>query len=343
MKIEYENGSFIELNLVDYLFFVGGQNKWKRKIIRSLKRFSLSKNLSDLEEEIYGENGIEVYYGGKLLKGKNTNLMFLEDDKSIYNQLSFTKDNLMYQEIQELQHKVEITRQMERINDELIILETILNNYISQFSNSISSNLGSMLFTDILKNNLKFSYFTEKRHYPLEMLNPGELLDEYLKLLRTMINRKEEIVWLVIINPESFLEMQDFQYLYDGLKQISTDTKQLKFFIFSNHKLNLNYTMEDIGKTVLLYENYEQMLEYEFFEQSIERHYPKEFKMTPSELVASFYRISHLIGKDIGSDYYISSKDVVLLKVINNLLQIKVNIETSVDSLSLLEKAFLND
>lgn len=343
LKIEYESGQFIDVDLSDYLLFVGGQNDWKRKIIRSLKRFSVSKTLDELEEGIYGENGIEFYYNEKQLKSKDTNFMFLEDNKSIYNQLSFTKGNLMYQELLEIQHEVDITRQMEILNNELINLEVILNEHLSQFSNSIGSSLGSLLFTDILKNNLSLSYFTEKRDYPLEMINSSELLDEYVKLLESMIKRDEEMIWLAIINPESFLEPHDFRYLFEELKRLSSETKQLKFFVFSNRSLELPYTSEDIGKTILLYDYYEQMPEYEIFEQSIERHYPDELKLSESEIVSSFYRISHLIGEEITGDSYISEKDMVLLKVINNLLEINVCTETSVQTLSQLEKAFLKE
>lgn len=343
LRIEYENGQFIEADIEDYLLFVGGQNDWKRKIVRSLKRFCISKSLDELEEGIYGENGIELYYGEKQLKSRDTNLMFLEDNKSIYDQLSFSKGNLIYQELQEVQHEIDITRQMEVLNNELINLEVLLNEHLSVFSDSISSNLSSIQFSDILKNNLSLSYFTEKRDYPLEMINSNELLDEYLKLLKSMIDRNEEMVWLAIINPESFLESKDFEYLFGELKQIAKETKQLRFFVFSNQSLDLSYTSEDIGKTILLYDYYEQMPEYEVFEKSIKRNYPSELKISESDLVASFYRITHLIGEEIKEDCYISSKDMVLLKVINNMLEVNVVTETSVQTLNQLETAFLKE
>lgn len=343
LKIEYESGQFIEADLEDYLLFVGGQNDWKRKIVRSLKRFGISKSLNELEEGIYGENGIEFYYGEKQLKSRDTNLMFLEDNKSIYDQLSFSKGNLIYQELQEVQHEIDITRQMEVLNNELINLEVILNRHVSKFSDSIISSLGSILFTDILKSNLTLSYFTERRNYPLEMINSSELLDEYVNLLKVMIERNEEMVWLAIINPESFLEPKDFEYLFGELKRISKETQQLKFFVFSNRSLELSYTTEDIGKTILLYDYYEQMPEYKIFEKSIKRHYPSEFKMSESNLVSSFYRIADLIGTDLKSDCYISAKDMVLLRVINDMLEVNVSTETSVQRLNQLEKAFFKE
>ncbi|MBO0477238.1 hypothetical protein DOK76_09145 [Vagococcus sp. DIV0080] len=341
IKIEYENGKFIEVNLTDYLFFVGGHNKWKRKIIRSLKRFSIAKNLNELEEEVYGENGIEFYYDNKQLKSRNTTILFLEDNMSINKQLSFTKGNLMYQQLTQLQHEIDITTQMERINDELINLELIINQHLSKFSDSISSNLGNKLFSDLLKESLELIYFTEKHEYSLEMINSSELLDEYIKLLEKMINEKEEMVWLVIINPESFLETTDLNLLFEELKRIARETKQLKFFIFSNRSLDINYSIEDIEKTVLLYDTYEQLPEFCYFKESIERHYPDTLNLSSKDLVESFFRISHLVGNSKYDNFYLDARDMILLKVLNSILEVNSSTETSVQQLTKLEKAFL--
>lgn len=341
VKLEYENGKFIEFDLKDYLFIVGGHNDWKRKIIRSLKRFDIAKKLSSLEEEVYGENGIEFYYGEKKLKSRDTNILFLEDNMSINQQLSFTKGNMMYQELVEMQHNVDVTHQMETINDELINLELLINQKLKKYSDSISCDLGTKLFTDLLKESLQLTYFTEKHDYPLEMINSSELLDEYIKLLELMVDRKEQMVWLIIINPESFLDSKDVNFLFEEVKRISQTTKKLKFLIFSNRSLDINYSFEDIGKTVLLYDFYEQLPDYEIFEESIKRHYPDSLICSSGELIDSFYRIAHLIGKKTYKKSYLDAKDMILLKVFNDILEVNVTTETSVTTLTKLEEAFL--
>lgn len=40
IRLEYQYQQFIECSLEDYLFFYGGENKWRRKILRTLKRFA---------------------------------------------------------------------------------------------------------------------------------------------------------------------------------------------------------------------------------------------------------------------------------------------------------------
>ncbi|HDT8135729.1 TPA: hypothetical protein RD686_002762, partial [Enterococcus faecalis] len=47
IRLEYQYQQFIEFSLEDYVFFYGGENQWRRKILRTLKRFAKQKALSD--------------------------------------------------------------------------------------------------------------------------------------------------------------------------------------------------------------------------------------------------------------------------------------------------------
>lgn len=96
-----------------------------------------------------------------------------------------------------------------------------------------------------------------------------------------------------------------------------------------------------IEKTVLLYENYQQLPKMSVFKESIARNYPDEFTDSDTELTNSFFRISHLIGRSINNNYSISAKDMVLLTILKDLIGDKTAIETSVARLSPLELAFL--
>lgn len=342
LRVEYENGKFIILDLQDYLFFYGGQNAWKRKIIRTLKRFSRAKSLSELEEAVYGENGIEIYYDDKLLNAKKMTIFFLEDNTSVFNQLTFLKDTLMYEELENLQNNFDIAKQMEQVNEDILHLETIIGKGIGCYSNNIACTLSPLNFIDLLKRHLTLKYMDDNMDYPLSMMNSSELLDEFIYLLRAKIKREERTVWVVLANPESFLERKDIRYLFGQLRDIAAETKQLQFFVFSNSSLALEYTTEDINKTVLLFEDYQQLPNFDIFRESIERTYPDNFSLDDCQLVSSLYRVCNFIGES-RADIYISPKDMILLRVMKELLQDESGIETSIQPLTQLEKQFLKD
>ncbi|EIP7717408.1 hypothetical protein LT123_001722, partial [Enterococcus faecalis] len=119
IRLEYQYQQFIEFSLEDYVFFYGGENQWRRKILRTLKRFAKQKALSDLEESVYGDNGIEIFLEEKKLKAKSIDFYFLEDNTSIFQQINFIKGTLLHQELLYLQDDFDITNQMSNLNDQL--------------------------------------------------------------------------------------------------------------------------------------------------------------------------------------------------------------------------------
>lgn len=242
IRLEYQYQQFIEFFLEDYVFFYGGENQWRRKILRTLKRFAKQKALSDLEESIYGDNGIEIFLEEKKLKAKSIDFYFLEDNTSIFQQMNFIKGTLLHQELLYLQDDFDITNQMSNLNDQLLKLENLMNDKLNNYLTNIEPHFLEMNFQDILKYSLSLNYLENGQSLPLEMMDTGELLAEFIYLLQRSISRREQPVWLVITNPESFLETESIHYLFQQLKKLAQETKQLKFFIFSNRSLPLPYT-----------------------------------------------------------------------------------------------------
>lgn len=318
IRLEYQYQQFIEFSLEDYVFFYGGENQWRRKILRTLKRFAKQKALSDLEESVYGDNGIEIFLEEKKLKAKSIDFYFLEDNTSIFQQMNFIKGTLLHQELLYLQDDFDITNQMSNLNDQLLKLENLMNDKLN-------------------------NYLTNIEPHFLEMMDTRELLAEFIYLLQRSISRREQPVWLVITNPESFLETESIYYLFQQLKKLAQETKQLKFFIFSNRSLPLPYTEEDVEKTILLYDKYQQLPVFDVFRQSIERHYPDQLSWTNQQLIDAFYRVCHFVGDQYTKNYLLP-KDMILLKLLKELLDDNSEcVETSMEKLTVLEEQYFRE
>ena len=158
IRLEYQYQQFIEFSLEDYVFFYGGENQWRRKILRTLKRFAKQKALSDLEESVYGDNGIEIFLEEKKLKAKSIDFYFLEDNTSIFQQMNFIKGTLLHQELLYLQDDFDITNQMSNLNDQLLKLENLMNDKLNNYLTNIEPHFLEMNFQDILKYSLSLNY-----------------------------------------------------------------------------------------------------------------------------------------------------------------------------------------
>lgn len=188
IRLEYQYQQFIEFSLEDYVFFYGGENQWRRKILRTLKRFAKQKALSDLEESVYGDNGIEIFLEEKNLKAKSIDFYFLEDNTSIFQQMNFIKGTLLHQELLYLQDDFDITNQMSNLNDQLLKLENLMNDKLNNYLTNIEPHFLEMNFQDILKYSLSLNYLENGQSLPLEMMDTRELLAEFIYLLQRSIS-----------------------------------------------------------------------------------------------------------------------------------------------------------
>ena len=342
MKIEIENNTFIEFDEMSRLFFYGQNQKVAQELVRSLKRFANKKSLNDLEELVYGENGIEIYREKERLNEKNIDIHFLQDNASLYQEVSFDRKSLMTDFLSALTENVAITTELEEIKNHLLKIELLFNEQLRQISNNISSNLTDLSFDDLLKNHLFLSYAADNHDFPLEMMNANEFVDEYLALLGKKLEHQPKETWIILINPASFLMTEKIQDLLEGLSVLTKKTGLIHTFVISQQALELSYSPDDVPSTIVLTDDVYQMPDFDTFRKSIENHYPISLKMSDEALCQNFYEIVSSIGnkaKVTGKSY----QNMILLKVINEILGLEsASFFINFDELSELERTYLS-
>ena len=104
-----------------------------------MKRFSSGKSLSDLEENVYGDDGIVIICNDKQVKAKDLSLFFLDCRESLLENCRIKKDTLMSHYLSEAESNFTIQRQLEQLNNEFLSLEAILQNYMTEDFNQYCS------------------------------------------------------------------------------------------------------------------------------------------------------------------------------------------------------------
>ncbi|MDN2453385.1 CRISPR-associated protein Csn2-St [Lactobacillus sp. UCMA15818] len=342
MKVEIEDNKFIEFDEADILFFYGQNQKMAQDFVRSLKRFANKKALTDLEELVYGENGIEIYRNNQLLKAGSINIHFLKDGSSLFEEVSFEKNSLMTEYLATLAENMDINIELQKIENHLLKIESIFNQHLEKVSNNISSNLSSLTYTELLKNNIFLSYASGSHNFPLEMMDANEFVDEYLALLEKNLENTPKETWITLVNLASFLTVEKIQVLIDGLIRLAEETRLIHIFIISQIPLRINYRPDDISNTIILADELCQMPDFDSFRNSIESHYPGNIDITDNQLCQNFYEIAAYIGKNCiitGKSY----QDIVLLKVLNEILGFEVSgLTYNLKELTNAERAYLD-
>ncbi|WP_241433671.1 CRISPR-associated protein Csn2-St [Listeria floridensis] len=343
MKIEYDDGSYINFMAYHKNFFMGGCNEKKWKLCRSFERLKSGKQLSIVEENVYGDDGLSFFMGEKRITAKDVDIHIVNSRESIFSALEYKKGSLMYAQMESFKMSFDVNRMLDQLNNELLKIESEVQGSFAGLSDNITPIFLPITFEGLLKNQLLFSYLEKGKIFPLEMMDVGELLDEFCQLLRLEIERSARENWLVLRNAESFIYGKHLQRFMDELEKISFETKLLKIFVISDSYVDFTYTQEDIEKTIILGDQDEQLPPFDVFRKSICNHYPSEFIWSDNQLVSSAFRVFHYLGNERLYPY-INEKDMVLLKVVTGLLGMPT-LECLVmeDGLNDLERAFLRD
>lgn len=338
LKIELENQKFLDIDFDNIAYITGSNQKQLWKIFRSLYYY-FNKN-PKLTENIYGENKIELVLDEQPLSEKNNDFYFINDRNSIYNQMIYKKDSLLFDLLNSLSDDLEIDRSIEKINDEYLQLEISVQKLLDLHSNNLKAEFQDLNYLDFLKNSLLMGYESDNNSYPIEFMDTETLLDEYLNFLEFKLKDNGRPVWLVLYNLDSFISSED---KYTFLKKVKglVDDYDLKVIYMGNSLESVPIEINDLDKVVVSANNFHQLLPYTELLKSVRLHYPNQFDLVGSDFADAIKRIAPLVGSN--QKAFISNKDLVLLKVVNDILDYETSFDLNSQLLSNAETEFLKD
>ncbi|CAJ2235540.1 CRISPR-associated protein Csn2-St [Companilactobacillus paralimentarius] len=322
LKIELENQKFLDIDFDDAVYIAGINQKKIWEIYRSLYYY-FNKN-PKLVENIYGENKIELILNDESISEKNNDFYFINNRDSICEQMLYKKNSLLFELLNSLADDIEVSKSLERINDEHLKLEIVVQNLLNSYSDNLKVEFNDINYLDFLKNSLLVEYESEGINFPLEFMNTGLLLDEFLNFLEFKLKSSSKPVWIVLYCLDSFMSGYDKKRFINKIK-ILIDKYDLKL-IYLGSNLDSGFIDEnDLDKIVIADSEFHQLLPYEELLNSIKMHYPSEFNIEGKNFVDSISRVVPYVGTK--ENIFISNKDLVLLKVVNEIL----GYETSYD------------
>lgn len=285
VKIEYANNNFLEYDSYPINTLVGYNQHLKWQVLRSLRRFEEGKQLTSLEEVIYGDDGVNIFIDNKPMTNKSLNILFMTSSEEMNRELMMTKGSLMYDYlITHLSH-VSIQYQYEKIVDQYIALEVKLEQMINDAElDHLRMNVALPNLEDIIKK-ATITGTLGASTYPLHLMNSNHLVRTYLKLLTLKLKSNSTYTLIILRHLSEFLDVQSITVLMNELRKLSEQYSHLMV-------LNINdfepLVIEEFNTEEIIFANheFEQLPPFDILKQSIYLHYPTEYKLTDEELKA---------------------------------------------------------
>lgn len=338
LNIELENQKFLELDFEDEIYITGENRQKIWQVFRSLYYY-FNKD-PKLTTNVYGENKIEITCDDEAVSIKNTLPFFIHNRESIYQQMLYKKDTLLFDFLNSFENDLEIDRSIEKLNDELLKIEILLQRHLDNYSNNLQSEFLNFSYADLLKAKLFMGYKENGLDYPLEFMDTELLLDEFLNFLKFRLENTGLPVWLILYNLDSFIAPKEIESLLVKIKELMKNY-DLKLIYLGNNLDNIPLDPSEIDSVVIVADEFHQLLPIDELMKSIKLHYPNSFNMSENEITDSLKRIIPFIG--IKEKVFISNKDLVLLKVVNDILGYETSYDLKSQSLTGAETKFLED
>lgn len=338
LNIELENQKFLELDFEDEIYITGENHQKIWQVFRSLYYY-FNKD-PKLTTNVYGGNKIEITCDEEAVSIKNTLPFFIHNRESIYQQMLYKKDTLLFDFLNSFENDLDIDRSIEQLNDELLKIEILLQQYLDNYSNNLQSEFLNFSYADLLKTKLFMGYKEKGLDYPLEFMDTELLLDEFLNFLKFRLENTGLPVWLILYNLDSFIAPKEIESLLIKIKELMKNY-DLKLIYLGNNLDNIPLNSSEIDSMVIAADEFYQLLPINELMKSIKLHYPNEFSMSETEITNSLRRIIPVIG--IKEKVFISNKDLVLLKIVNDILGYETSYDLSYQLLTGAETKFLED
>lgn len=337
LKIELENQKFLDIDFDDIVYVTGIDHKKMWTVFRSLYYyFNRSPNLTS---NIYGDNNIELYLDDEKVSVKNTDVFFINNRDSIYQQMQYKKGTLLFDLLNELSDNVEINHKIEDMNNQNFLLEIQIQEFLDNYSNNLRVSLQELNYLELLKNLLIMNYQEDAKNYPLEFMNTESLLDEFLNFLKFQLKKSSHPTWLVLYNIDSFISQSEKRNFFIKVKEFLNEFN-LKIIYIANDLRNLPFDKNDLGKVVIAADEFEQLLPADEMLHSVKNSYPNEF-VDEDKFVNSMQRIIPYV--ESREKLFLNVKDLVLLKVVNGILNYETSFSFENQLLTDAETKFLED
>jgi len=338
LNIELENQKFLDIEFENVVYITGSNREQLWKVFRTLYYY-FNKD-PKLTTNIYGENSIELKLDGDDLSIKNNDIYFMNNRESIYNEMVYKKDSLLFELLNSSVDDLRINRSIDGMNDKALKLEMIVQELLDQYSNNLRVSFQDITYLDMLKNNLFMGYEADSKNYPLEFMDTGILLDEFLNFLEFKLVNGSHPVWLVLYNLDSFISSKD-KYLFITKIQDLMNIYDLKLIYLGNNLNNVPINTDNLDKIIVSADTFHQLLPRDELMKSIRMHYPNEFELSDDEFVKAIQRIIPYVGSK--EKVFISMKDLVLLKVVNDILGYETFFDLDTQMPTIAETKFLED
>lgn len=342
MEIKCNNAKLFEYEEENFLQLLGDNKDRIKDIVKIYSDYFSNAKYTDLEIMSWQHGLPEVVIDGTKISRTRKEVLVLSSAEDIYRQMSLVKDSLLSEYLDNFAGNMELARKMEALEDLLLEYALDLESLIqlNGYALKIKVDAEGVNFKSLLKNFLDFSICREGDILSQEpwQHKMKEVVDIFVEMLILQSRERECDTDIILNRLDVHLEDKVYKTLLESLKKESELNSKIHVWNIPENETNYLTDEESFEKTYVVKDNNYELGSFASSYESICRNYPDN--NYPNEDMVKEAIIKKFPNHN-SSKAYALSKELIILKLYLDLMQIDSKIKIDHSKVTDLELNFL--
>lgn len=335
----------LEINFGAFTQVVGQNQQLKYYIWQLLIWYFDGKKYREEDLALFNQAEPEISDGNQPIKRNTFKIISISDIQELLEQMTYKKGTVSFDFMRQKLNDINIMTDIDDMNDRLSSISSKINDKLALSIQDINYHTESIDFNAeqlLLKNFIPFFEF-QHQNISFEFVdNEGKILF-FLEMLEEALTTTTGKILLVLKNMDDYLTYPSFILACQKLERLCMKFPYFQVIIFPSNEGYLYARQNNIEYVNIISDYVAHYYQFDFLFNRFIEQYPTNQLPTKADFLSSIQKISsYLFSKEI--EYVsLSNKDLVTIKILNNLYQYDKKINYPILDSSPLEIKFLRD
>ena len=213
----------IELNIGAITQIVGQNKELKYYIWQILSWYFGGKKYSSEDLSIFDyEEPTILDESGEIVKRSSYHYIDISSFKDLLEQMEYKKGTLAYGYLSKIVNQVDIVAHLEKINEQVELIEGAMNQHINLNSGKVEYHLENRPLTldQLLSKNFSPFFAIENKNLSFEWVANTDKLSLFLEMLDRLLSQTREKYLIVLNTIDSFVSEESYDSFYKKIGQL---------------------------------------------------------------------------------------------------------------------------
>lgn len=335
----------LDINFGQFTQIVGQNQQIKYYLWQLLMWYFDGKKYTEEDLSLFNQAEPQIESDGAPLKRNSYKIISISTVQDIIEQMTYKKGTISFDFMKQRLNTVDVMFDIDEINDQLMNIANKINRTLNLSIDDVTYQTENIDFNaeQLLLKSFKPYFQFKNQNISFEFVDNESKLLFFLEMIEEKLKSNSEKYLLVLKNLDDFLNYSSFVTICQKLEQLCLNYPSFYVIIFPSSEGYLYARRENIEFINIVSDYINHYYDFDFLFGRFVEQYPTNQIPSEDDFIFSIQKISgYLFSKEI--EYMsLSTKDLVTIKILNNLYQYDKKLNYPLSQPNPLEIKFLQE